>query len=316
MSGRVLAIVGPTAVGKSAVAVQVGKELTGEIIALDSRQVYRNMSIGTVQPAERDREGIPHHLYGILKPDHPISAGEYARLAEAKIDEILEKGKEPIICGGSGLYFRALTQGLFEGSTSDSSVREKLQRELNKRGSSELLKRLRKIDPEYAEIVHPNNHKRLLRALEIYETTGVPPSEHFRRHERKSSRHDFFSVYLKVSARELDDRIRKRTEKMLNAGWIEETKRLLASGYSRDSHPMDSLGYGQIIAYLENRIDFDRMVDLIHNKTRQYARKQVKWFDREHIDLCLGPDVVLGKDKKTIARMVVREFKKGLMREG
>ncbi|MEE9167564.1 MAG: tRNA (adenosine(37)-N6)-dimethylallyltransferase MiaA [Candidatus Neomarinimicrobiota bacterium] len=313
---KVIVIVGPTAVGKSAVAVEVAKELGGEIVALDSRQVYEGMTVGTAQPTELERQEIPHHLYGIMRPDHPISAGEYARTAEACIGEILGRGNQPVICGGSGLYYRALTQGLFEGSASDLAVRKRLQSELKEIGSAALLKRLRKIDPQYAKITHPNNHKRLLRAMEIYEMTGVSASEHFRRQERKSSPYHYFSAYLKVSAKVLETRIRNRIEKMLQDGWIDEVKRLRARRYTRDVHPMDSLGYGQIAAFLKNKIHYDEMLNRIHIETRQYAKKQLTWFDKEAVDLCLGETIVTGSDTRELAQMITLAYQKDLMETG
>jgi len=281
----VLVIVGPTAVGKSAVAVAVASQLGGEIIALDSRQIYRFMPIGTDQPEKKGQGRIPHHLYGIREPDKSISSGEYARLVEQKINVIFQKGNHPILCGGSGLYFKAVTEGLFEGSTSDPTIRQRLKEDLKEKGADALLRKLMKIDPEYARIVHPNNHKRLLRALEIHEITGIPPSEHFKKQKGKSSLYRFFSAYLRASIEHLEGWIGERTRKMIEAGWVDEVKSLLKLGYSGLAHPMDSLGYRQIMDYLEGKVDFDEMVTLINIETRQYARKQLKWFDRERVDI-------------------------------
>ena len=281
---KVLIIVGPTAIGKSAVAVAIAHQLDGEVIALDSRQIYRYMPVGTDQPDDRLKGIIPHHLYGFREPDMSISAGEYARLVEGKIDEIFKRFKQPILCGGSGLYFRALTRGLFKGSTSDLSIRKKLKRELLKKGAKPLLQKLKKIDPEYAEIVHPNNHKRLLRALEIYEITGIAPSEHFRRQRKKSSLFHYYSVYLRAPIELLEKWIGERSRHMLDSGWIEEVKSLMGKGYSGSIYSLESLGYRQIVDYLEGKINYGELVELINTSTRQYARKQLKWFDHEQID--------------------------------
>lgn len=308
--GNVLAIVGPTAVGKSTVAVAVAARLGGEIVALDSRQIYRHMVVGTDQPREGDRRGIPHHLYGILEPEETISAGQYAHLAREKIEEIFSRNGQPIVCGGSGLYFRALARGLFEGSSSDPTVRKRLECQLRQNGAAVLSERLNRIDPYYAAIVHPNDHKRLLRALEIYEITGIPPSEHFQKGKADSPPFRFFTVYLRVSVDLLKDRISQRIERMLASGWVEEVENLLARGYSRDVHPMDSLGYRQIMRYLDGKMDLDEMVKLINIQTRQFAKKQLKWFDREEVAFRL--DISRWHNAEEMAVIIVDAFKKGL----
>lgn len=304
------AIVGPTAVGKSAVAVGVAARLNGEIISLDSRQIYRHMPIGTAQPGERDRKGISHHLYGIRDPGQSISAGEYVHLVEKTVKDILERKSLPIVCGGSGLYYRALTRGLFEESRSDPDVRVNLRRELAEKGAVELLARLHKIDPEYARIVHANNHKRLLRALEIYQTTGRPPSDHFRLQKQKSSPFRYVTAYLRADLDFLKKRIQGRTESMLKAGWIEEVRTLLREGYDPAQAPMDSLGYREIIHHLEGGSRYDEMVERINISTRQYARKQMKWFDREPVEFRM--DMSGTTPVESVVDRVVRLLKKNL----
>jgi len=177
----VLAIVGPTAIGKTTAAIDVAKKVNGEIIGLDSRQIYKGMAIGTAQPTVEELAAAPHHLIGIKDPDSAISAGKYAKLVLNLVKDISERGKEPIICGGAGLYYQAITKGIFSESETDLDVREKLIQEYEETGPDGLLNRLQELDPEYAVKVHPNNKKRLVRALEIYTVTGRPPSEHFNR---------------------------------------------------------------------------------------------------------------------------------------
>ena len=303
---KVLILVGPTAVGKSEVALIVADRLRGEIVALDSRQIYRYMAIGTVQPSHTDRRGIPHHLYGIREPRQRISSGEYANLVEERTDEILSRGNQPIVCGGSGLYYRALTKGLFEGSTTDLSIRQKLTVELKEKGAAVLLERLQKIDPEYARIVHPHNHKRLLRALEIHQVTGIPLTEHFQKQKNKLSGYRLFTIYMKARIPYLEERIRKRTEDMLKAGWIEETRGLLDRGYTRHDHPMDSLGYRQILEHLDGKIRSDELPEKINIRTRQYAKKQLKWFNREAVDLSL--DIDEKSTAESLATVIIEQF--------
>lgn len=284
---KTVILVGPTAVGKSIVAVELALRLDGEVIGLDSRQIYRHMAVGTAQPSEEARRGVPHHLIGIRDPSELISAGEYAELVAVTIDEVKSRGKVPIICGGSGLYFRALTRGLFEDSSSDLEVRAVLKERLEREGVEALLAELQAIDPEYAEIVHPNNHKRLIRALEIYEITGKPPTEHFRRQGQRKEYHRFFTAYIRMNLEQLASRIEERTQRMFAQGWVDEVKRLVELGFDSSHHAMESLGYRQILQHFDGELEFDEMVERVKIETRQFARKQMKWFDREEVDLVI-----------------------------
>ena len=284
---KILTIVGPTAVGKTSLVVSVANQLNGEIIGLDSRQIYKGMAIGTAQPTEEEMGGIPHHLIGFREPSEPVSAGEYAKLVKGKIEEIQSNGKQPIICGGAGLYYRALTHGIFEGSVSDLSIRKRLNEEYDS-NPDKLLDVLNSIDPEYGSIVHINNKKRLVRALEIYETTGRSPSEHFQMQKDGSGDTlDLFSVLLCMEKERLNERIEMRTEAMLAEGWVDEVKQLIK--YQTESGlefpALDSIGYKQIQSYLKKEISYDEMKEEIMIKTRQFSRRQVQWFKKEDMDL-------------------------------
>ena len=278
---------GPTAIGKSTVAVMLAKTFNGEVIGLDSRQIYRNMPIGTAQPSIKEMDGVPHHLIGILSPSEIISVGEYARLVNKTIQNVKSNQNLPIICGGSGLYYRALTQGFFNESSSDAKIRDSLNKRLNRDGAKVLLAELNSIDPEYSKIVHLNNHKRILRALEIFEITGKPPSEHFRKQEKNNQREKFLSIYLKPNIDALVPRINNRIEKMLGNGWLEEVKDLKSLGFNDNAHPMESLGYKYLIQYLKGERNLNDTIERIKIDTRQFARKQIKWFDKEEIDITI-----------------------------
>ncbi len=278
---------GPTAIGKSTVAVMLAKTFNGEVIGLDSRQIYRNMPIGTAQPSIKEMDGVPHHLIGILSPSEIISAGEYARLVNKTIQNVKSNQNLPIICGGSGLYYRALTQGFFNESSSDAKIRDSLNKRLNRDGARVLLAELNSIDPEYSKIVHLNNHKRILRALEIFEITGKPPSEHFRKQEKNNQREKFLSIYLKPNIDALVPRINNRIEKMLGNGWLEEVKDLKSLGFNDNTHPMESLGYKYLIQYLKGERNLNDTIERIKIETRQFARKQIKWFDKEEMDITI-----------------------------
>ena len=303
----VLAIVGPTAIGKTTAAIDVAKKVNGEIIGLDSRQIYKGMAVGTAQPTVEELAAAPHHLIGVKAPDSVISAGKYAKLVLNLVKDISERGKEPILCGGAGLYYRAITKGIFSESETDLDVREKIIQEYEETGPDGLLKRLRELDPEYAIKVHPNNKKRLVRALEIYTITGKPPSEHFNRQGKFGKPIlNLFTVLLTIDRKELNKRIAKRTARMLNSGWIEETKMLRKGNNSIGMHPMDSIGYRQINAFLEGKVNKEELEEKIILRTCQYARRQLQWFRQENIDLTI--DIGIAPDK--IADHIVAGYKK------
>ena len=269
----ILAIVGPTAVGKTSVAIAVAQKVKGEIIGLDSRQLYRGMPIGTAQPSAGELEMIPHHLIAIREPHEIVSAGEYSTLVEECIVEIRMRGKEPIICGGAGLYLQALTKGIFEDSAADLKIREKLNEEYDQDPAA-LLKKLQGIDSEYGHIVHINNKKRLVRALEIFEITGKSPTEHFNSQTINPSTNHHFCVILLS----METRICNRTKKMLANSWIEETKALLEKYSEGEVHALDSIGYHQICKYLVGEYTLEEVEEEIILRTRQYAKRQLTWF--------------------------------------
>lgn len=286
----ILCIVGPTAVGKTAMAIELAGRLNGEIIGLDSRQIYKGLAIGTAQPTATEMSKIRHHLVGIRNLKDPISAGEYARLVWRAVGEITERENQPIICGGAGLYFRAVRGGIFKDSVSALGIRKRLNKEYEDLGGECLLSRLRDIDPDYAEIVHPNNQKRLVRALEIYEATGRPPTEHYSTQHRNKSElmRMLFTVYLSMEMETLSQRIANRTETMLKIGIIEETKRLSLKSDPDLVHIIDSIGYRQVTDYLEGKLSKTKMLSEINIKTRQYAKRQKAWFKHEHFDLIIN----------------------------
>ena len=289
---KILTIIGPTASGKSSLSVELAKRLDGEIIGLDSRQIYEGMPIGTAQPTKEEMDGIPHHLFGFRNPAKPISSGEYAKMMKEKVVEIRGFGKTPIICGGAGLYYRALKTGIFEGSVSDLPTRDRLDQAYEDDPAA-LLARLRSIDPEYADIVHINNKKRLMRALEIYEATGKTPSEHFRDQEKNPvETMNLFTILLNWDRKIIIERIEQRTDEMLENGWIEEVQELLIKqSESKKVYPaLNSIGYRQIQSYLKNELNFDEMREDIVIRTRQFARRQVQWYKKENIELIIEMD--------------------------
>ncbi len=286
---KIITIIGPTASGKTSLAVNLSKKLNAEVIGLDSRQIYSGMSIGTAQPTIKEMGGVKHHLIGFQDPSDPISAGKYAKLITNKVKNIQANGRDPIICGGAGLYYRAISRGIFKGSVSDPINRNRLEK-LYDNNPSDLLCHLRAIDPAYADLVHINNKKRLVRALEIFEATGKAPSEHF--HEQKSNpttELDLFTIEIKWKRNVLNKRIQNRVDEMFEQGWIEEVETLLKQ-QDRNKKiftALSSIGYSQIQSYLSNKMSYEEMREDIIIKTRQYAKRQIKWFAKEQIDLNL-----------------------------
>ena len=284
---KILTIIGPTAVGKTKLAIDIAKNLNAEVIGLDSRQIYKNMAIGTAQPSKKEKQGVKHHLIGIRDPWANISAGEYARMVIEKINEINNRDSVPIICGGAGLYYRALTQGIFTESYTDVQLREELELRY-KKDSVLLLQQLQDIDPEYARIVHINNKKRLIRAMEIFELTGLPPTEHFNKQKKNNFKLlDLYTIYLSLRKDTYQKKIELRTNQMFDAGWVSEVKELLHLQKDKNIKipALNSIGYQEIIRYIKGDLSKDKLIELVVIKTRQYAKKQMKWFKKEDIDL-------------------------------
>ena len=294
---KILTIIGPTASGKTSLSIEIAKLVNGEIIGLDSRQIYKFMKIGTAQPSSDDLERVPHHLIGVRDPKYTISAGQYTEMVKNKILEINSRNKIPIICGGSGLYFRSLYFGLFNKSKSNIEIREKLEKAYDKHPEV-LLKRLKKIDLEYSEIVHINNKKRLVRALEIFEITGKGPSHHFKNQKKDNLGSKMFTIYLIRDRNKLLSRISARTKKMLQEGWIDEVRNLLLlqkkSGFTFSA--LNSIGYNQIIDYLNGLLDYKSLEMNIVQKTNQLSKKQNQWFKKENIDLKVDMDQLKVKE--------------------
>ena len=284
---KIFTIIGPTAVGKTNISIKIAKLIKGQVVGLDSRQIYKGMSIGTAQPNKIEMQSIVHHLIGERDPWKSISAGEYSEMVIRSVNGIMNAGKNPIICGGAGLYYRAINKGIFEKSSSNEEIRKDLELRYDK-NPTKLHNELKKIDPDYYKIVHLNNKKRLVRALEIHQITGKTPSENFRNQfKEKTNKLNLFTVFLTIEKEPHLNNIKKRTIRMLDNGWIDEVSGLIAlkEEMEIDFPALDSIGYKQIIDYLNGSINKESLIETIVNKTWQYAKKQYKWFKKENIDL-------------------------------
>mgnify|MGYP000633194014 FL=1 len=280
---KIFSIFGPTGIGKSSLAIELAKKIDGEIIGVDSRQIYNGIPIGTAQPDSSQLNEVPHHLIGFRKLNEKISAGEYVELIDNKIDKIIQKNKSPILCGGTGLYFKSLKDGIFEGSHTNEDIRSRLEKEYEV-DKEKLFRSLQKIDPDYSNKVHINNKKRLIRALEVFESTGKPMSENFDT-SSKNSRYanNFYFVYLKMHNDLLHPRILKRIKYMIDEGIIDEVEEIIKHKINI-SH-IDYIGFKEISSFLNKEISINEAIENIFVRTRQYAKRQKKWFNVNAYDI-------------------------------
>lgn len=275
-----IAVVGPTGVGKTEVAVFLAEKLKGEVINFDSVQVYKHLNIGAAKPSPEELARAPHHLLGILELDEEFNAARFVELADRVIADLAKRGKQPILAGGTGLYLRALLHGLFEVGEV-GAIREKLRERLEKEGLASLYEELKRVDPFYAQKISPRDRVRILRALEVYYATGKTFSSLAKEHAFARKRYPCLKIGLTLPRKELYQRLNARVDKMLEAGLLEEVKEILAKGYSPALKPLRSIGYRHMIAYLEGALSFEEAVRLMKRDTRHYAKRQLSWFRKE-----------------------------------
>ena len=277
---RILAVVGPTASGKTALAVALAKRLGGEVISCDSMQIYRGMDIGTAKPTKEECDGVPHHLINVVDPDQAFSVAAYVELATQAIEEIASRGSVPILCGGTGLYLDALLRGGLEDTVGDPDLRQSLLEFAGKHGAHALHERLALVDPESAAATHENNVKRVVRALEIYEITGVTKSELDRRSRQRETPYNAVVIGLRYAERELlYRRIDQRVDKMMQDGLLAETERLLdARVFEQNATAAQAIGYKELLTHLRGECSLDVVVEELKRATRRYAKRQLTWF--------------------------------------
>lgn len=273
---QIVIITGPTASGKSALAVDIAERIGGRIVSADSAAVYRHLDIGTAKPTADERGRVPHYLIDVIDPDRRYSAMAYAREADGAIREIIGDGAVPVVAGGTGLYLKSLVFGIFElpGSPDGQAIRE----ELGRLTTESLREALERVDARSAGLIGQNDRVRLIRALEIYRLTGIPKSELAERHSFSTRRYDAITFCLSMDREMLNRRIDARVERMVSGGIVREVRGLLAKGYRPGSPGLATIGYREIVDHLEGRIALDEAVALIKQNTRRYAKRQMTWF--------------------------------------
>ncbi len=276
-AGDVLVLAGPTASGKTPLSILLAQHLGGEIISADSRQMYRLMDIGTAKPTPEERGTVPHYFIDDRLPDEECNAAQFGSAARARIADILARGKTPVVVGGSGLYLRALLDGLFDGPPAIDELRKALWSRMEEVGPDALLAELREVDPAAAARMLPSNTKRIVRALEVYHHTGVPLSK---LQSRPTAAPEFRPVCVGIAwdRPALYDRINRRVDRMLDDGLIDEVQDLVREGYSRTLNALQSVGYREVFDFLDGATTYVRMAELIKQNSRRYAKRQLTWF--------------------------------------
>lgn len=303
---RVLAIVGPTASGKTPLSLMLAEKLNGEIVSADSRQVYRHLDIGTAKPSQEELRRVKHHFIDILEPAREYNAGEYGKEVRQTIEDILRRKKTPILVGGSGLYVKAAVDGLFEGPGKNTELRSQLEAKLARDGGEALLKELAQVDPESAAKMEAKKPRRIIRALEVYYSTGVPISK-LHAEETEAAPFEFMQVGLDWERKELYQRINERVDTMIEHGLVEEVRGLAQKGFPRSLNALNTVGYKEMFDYIVGGTFFEAAVELMKRNTRRFAKRQLTWFRADKRITWMKVD---GKtDFDVLAKRIVRSFK-------
>jgi tRNA dimethylallyltransferase len=290
---KIYAIVGPTASGKSALALELAKRNGGEIISCDSMQIYKRMNIGTAKPTDEEQREVRHHLIDIVEPDVSFSCEDYVAYADKAIADCVARGKMPIVCGGTGLYLDTLLRGGNSAPVADTSaIRAALTEKAEREGVESVYEELMQVDRESAEAIHPNNVKRVIRALEIYYSCGVPKSELDRASKQIEPRYDASVLVLKYADRDiLYKRIEKRVDMMIAEGLLEETRALMEEGvFEKNGTAAQAIGYKELLGYLRGEQSFEDAISDLKTATRRYAKRQITWFSAKDYVLSLEAD--------------------------
>jgi tRNA dimethylallyltransferase len=277
---RVIVIVGPTCSGKTYLSIQVASLLKSEIISADSRQIYKKLNIGTAKPSQADLSKIKHHLINILNPDENYDANKFSLEAENIITNLIDEGRIPVVTGGTGLYIKALIDGMIDSANKNDELREELLQKKKQFGNEYLYEELKIIDPQSALKMLPQNWKRVIRAIEVFHTTGKPIWQH-QNSQKKKSNFNFFQFGLLWNRSTLYTNINNRVDRMISDELVEEVENILNQGYDKNLNSLNTVGYKEIISYLEGDISLDRAIELIKRNTRHYAKRQMTWFNAD-----------------------------------
>jgi tRNA dimethylallyltransferase len=275
---KIIIICGPTALGKTSMAINVAGIFNGEIIGADSMQIYRYMDIGTAKPTTDEQSRVAHHMIDLIDPDEHFDARQFAEMAYEKIIRLYARGVTPFVVGGTGLYIKALVHGLFKAGPSDIHVRERLQEQARIYGADFLHQKLRRYDPDTAERIHPNDSYRIIRALEVHELTGKTITAFQQDHGFKDHRFRMLKIGLHIDREVLYDRINHRVDAMMDSGFLNEVKGLLEMGYSENLKSMQSIGYRHLMDFIKGRCSWDETMRTLKRDTRRYAKRQLTWF--------------------------------------
>ena len=304
-------LAGPTAVGKTSLSIRLAKETGGEIISADSMQVYRHMDIGSAKITKEEMDGVPHYLVDVLEPEEEFNVVRFQQMAKEAAEKIWEKGKIPLVVGGTGFYIQALLYDIdFTENDGDESYRRQLeQKGSDEEGASELYEMLKTVDPKAAQEIHPRNIKRIIRALEFYHQTGRKISEHNETQRQKESPYNYAYFVLTDERSRLYERIDQRVDLMMEQGLLDEVRYLKERGVRKDSTAMQGLGYKELYAYLEGEYPLDEAVRIIKRDTRHFAKRQLTWFKRER-DVIWADKSEIGHDEGELA-----DYMLGYLRE-
>ena len=309
-----IVLTGPTAVGKTSLSIALAKAADAEIISADSMQVYKHMDIGSAKITEEEMEGVPHYLIDVLEPSEEFHVVRFQKMAKEAMEKIYSKEKIPILTGGTGFYIQAVVKDIdFSQDTEKSSVRAELEKMAEEKGGAYLHQLLEQKDPESAQKIHPNNIKRVIRALEYYELTGEKISLHNEREGEKLSPYNTAYFVLNDRRDRLYERIDRRVDQMLEKGLVEEVRRLAQMGYTRDMVSMQGLGYKEILAYLEGECTLEESVYILKRDTRHFAKRQLTWFRREKDVIWVNKPDFEYDDKRILEYILENCKKRGIL---
>lgn len=293
MKNKVLVLAGPTAVGKTELSIKLAKELNGEIVSTDSMQIYKHMDIGSAKVTEEEMDGVPHHMIDVVEPNKEFSVAEFKQMAEKYIEGIISRGKLPILTGGTGLYINALTCNMtFTESEKDEKYRQELEALANEYGNDYVHELLKEHDPISYRDIHANNRKRVIRALEVYKTTGKPFSSYNLGTDMYNGKYNVCYIVLTMDRAKLYGRIDRRVDIMMEKGLIDECINLKRLGNNSTMQSMQGIGYKEVFNYLDGNMSLENTIDIIKQGSRNYAKRQLSWFRRDPRAVFLDKDIM------------------------